>query len=62
MFSYTTFTFTALIFGERAKSVGRYCRQLHHVKLRAGPQETAIDEERIGLLIPDENVEEIKST
>ena len=62
MFSYTTFTFTALIFGEHAKSVGRYCRQLHHVKPRAGPQETAIDEEHIGLLIPDENVEEINST
>ncbi len=69
MFSYTIFTFTSLIFGECAKSIGRYCRKLSRVQPRAVSQETAIDEDHIGLLIADEtepkecvfNVENTKS-
>ena len=52
MFSYTVFTFTALVCGDLAKSVGRYFRKLH-APPRAVPQEAPIEEE-LGLLMKEE--------
>ena len=57
MFSFTVFTFTALVFGDLAKTVGRFFRK-PHAPPRAVPQEAPIEEE-LGLLM-EEDVEEVK--
>jgi hypothetical protein len=56
MFSYTVFTFTALVCGDLAKSVGRYFRK-PHAPPRAVHQEAPIEDE-LGLLM-EEEVEEV---
>ena len=65
MFSFTVFTFTALVFGDLAKTVGRFFRK-PHAPPRAVPQEAPIEEElgllmeeELGLLM-EEDVEEVK--